>query len=158
MGLAFEDLEILQIAEGIADAIWQEVEQWEPFAQDTIGKQIVRAADSIGANIAEAFGRYHYGEKLRFFYYARGSIFEMKYWLNRVLARELMSSTQGQQQIATITQLARKLNNTIKGTKTQQTKHRSGTNMVKETAVAYQPDPETHTDLFDQNDLNYLQS
>jgi four helix bundle protein len=38
--------------------------------------QIRRAASSIGANIAEGFGRYHTNDKIRFFYNSRGSISE----------------------------------------------------------------------------------
>jgi four helix bundle protein len=73
MPLAIDDLRVLQQAEAIADAAWKSVAGWDAFARDAMGKQLVRAADSIGANIAEAYGRFHYGEKLTFFYYARGS-------------------------------------------------------------------------------------
>ncbi|GIV44793.1 MAG: hypothetical protein KatS3mg035_1916 [Bacteroidia bacterium] len=31
-----------------------------------MGDQFVRATDSIGANIAEGYGRFHYLEKLKF--------------------------------------------------------------------------------------------
>jgi four helix bundle protein len=50
-------LQVYQLAEKLADKIWQIVQEWNQFAKDTMGKQIVRAADSIGANIAvrEAF-------------------------------------------------------------------------------------------------------
>jgi four helix bundle protein len=33
------------------------VAEWETFAKETLGKQIVRSADSVGANISEGFGR-----------------------------------------------------------------------------------------------------
>ncbi len=90
MGTAFEDLRVLQSAEEVADGIWGQVVEWKSFAKDVVGGQLARAADSIGANIAESFGRFHYGEKLQFLYYARGSLFETKYWLNRALKRKLM--------------------------------------------------------------------
>ncbi len=54
-----EDVRVYGLAESIADRIWDEVIGWEYFARDTIGKQLVRAADSISANIAESYGRYH---------------------------------------------------------------------------------------------------
>lgn len=38
--------------------------------------QIRRAALSISANIAEAFGRYHINDKINFYYFSRGSIAE----------------------------------------------------------------------------------
>ena len=75
MPATFEDLRVLKAAEEIADSIWKRVVRWEEFARDVVGKQLARAADSIGANIAEAFGRFHFGEKLQFLYFARGSLF-----------------------------------------------------------------------------------
>ncbi len=53
----FENLRVYQLAETLADEIWDVVKPWKNFAKDTVGKQIVRAADSIGANIAEGDGR-----------------------------------------------------------------------------------------------------
>ena len=108
--LKFEELRTLQTAETVADAVWRQVAHWQPFERDTVGSQLARAVDSIGANIAESYGRYHYGEKLQFLYYARGSLFEAKYWLNRVLARELMPAAQVTQHVAQLTDLARQLN------------------------------------------------
>ncbi len=52
MPATFENLRILQVAEAIADAIWQHVAQWDEFARDVVGKQLARAADSVGANLA----------------------------------------------------------------------------------------------------------
>ncbi|MBA4411197.1 MAG: four helix bundle protein [Bacteroidota bacterium] len=46
------------------------------MAQKTIGAQFIEAADSISANIAEGFGRYHKKDKIKFYYYSRGSTFE----------------------------------------------------------------------------------
>ena len=53
----FENLVIYQLAEKLADEIWEIVLDWNNLAQDTVGKQIIRSADSIGANIAEGSGR-----------------------------------------------------------------------------------------------------
>ena len=64
--LKFEDLRILRAAEATADGIWRQVVRWEAFPRDAVGGQMARAADSVGANIAKAFGRYHYGEKPQF--------------------------------------------------------------------------------------------
>jgi hypothetical protein len=49
----FEKLQVYQLSEKIADSIWNIVVSWDSLAKDTVGKQIVRAADSVGANIAE---------------------------------------------------------------------------------------------------------
>lgn len=78
MSNRLEDLEVYNLSEDFGDEIWFIVAKWEYFAKDTIGKQLVRAADSIEANIAEGFGRYHYKENKNFCYFSRGSIIETK--------------------------------------------------------------------------------
>lgn len=89
-----EDLEVYQLAETFSNEIWFIVNEWDYFAKDTIGKQIVRSADSIGANIAEGYGRYHYKENKNFCYFSRGSIIETKGWLNKSKTRNLLSEEQ----------------------------------------------------------------
>ena len=88
-----EEIEVYQLAVALADLIWKIISAWTPFARDTIGKLMVRAADSIAANIAESYGRYHYGEKINFLYYARGSLYETRHWVRRSHARRLISDT-----------------------------------------------------------------
>lgn len=89
-----EDLEVYQLAENFGDEVWFIVNEWDYFAKDTIGKQIVRSADSISANIAEGYGRYHYKENRNFCYFSRGSIIETKGWLKKSKNRSLLSEEQ----------------------------------------------------------------
>ena len=49
--------------------------------------QLRRAASSITANIAEGFERYHFKDKIRFYYQARGSVAEVQNFL--LLAKDL---------------------------------------------------------------------
>ena len=86
-----EDLEIYQMAEELADKAWGICIKWDCFAKDTIGKQLVRAADSISVNLAEGHGRYHFKDRLNFCYYARGSLEETKSWLSKAVRRKLIS-------------------------------------------------------------------
>lgn len=86
-----EDLEVYRLAVRLADRVWEIVVKWPPFARDTIGRQLVRAADSIGANIAEAYGRFHYGERVQHLYYSRGSLYETRHWIHRSHTRGLIS-------------------------------------------------------------------
>lgn len=57
---SFQKLRVYKLSERLANDIWKIVNSWEVFAKDTIGKQIVRSADSVGANIAEGLGRGSY--------------------------------------------------------------------------------------------------
>src|ERR1700744_406503 len=94
MSNRLEDLEVYTFSEQFADEIWFIVIEWEYFAKDTIGKQLSRSADSIGANIAEGYGRYHYKENKNFCYFSRGSIIETKSWLTKSKARNLVTEEQ----------------------------------------------------------------
>lgn len=90
----FEDLRVYQLSEELADRIWNIVIQWSVFGKETIGKQIVKSADSIGANIAEGSGRGSYADNKRFVKIARGSLFETKHWLRRAYKRDLLTNSQ----------------------------------------------------------------
>ena len=90
----FEELRVYQLLEELADLIWDLVDSWGPFAKDTVGKQMVRAADSIGANIAEGTGRGTYEDNRRFVRIARGSLNETRHWLRRAFKRELLADDQ----------------------------------------------------------------
>ncbi len=90
----FENLRIYQLSEQLADEVWNIVQKWDSFARDTAGKQLVRAADSIGANIAEGSGRGSDQDYRRFLRIARGSLYETQHWLRRAFRRELLTSEQ----------------------------------------------------------------
>src|SRR6202012_1331726 len=96
MSNRLEDLEVFKLSEQLANEIWDIVISWNYFEKDTIGKQIARSADSISANIAEGFGRYHYKENKNFCYFSRGSLIETKGWLKKARHRNLISEDQFQ--------------------------------------------------------------
>ena len=88
----FEGLEIYRLSETLADMVWEMVLRWGQLAQDTVGKQLVRAADGIGANIAEGTGRGTYVDHRRFVDMARGSLYETTHWLRRAYRRRLVQA------------------------------------------------------------------
>ncbi|MFB2898531.1 four helix bundle protein [Aerosakkonemataceae cyanobacterium BLCC-F50] len=110
----FEKLKVYQLSESLADAIWQIVEGWHRIAQDTVGKQIIRAADSIGANIAEGRGRYNFSDNRRFVRMARGSLNETRHWLRRAYRRNLLTTEQVNQLKPIIDELSPKINAYLK--------------------------------------------
>jgi four helix bundle protein len=90
----FEKLKVYQMSETLADEIWDVVLGWDRFARDTVGSQIVRAADSIGANIAEGSGRGSFQDNRRFIRIARGSFKETQHFLRRAYQRKLLNDDQ----------------------------------------------------------------
>jgi four helix bundle protein len=158
MSATFEDLRVLKSAEEIADSVWKRVVKWDEFAKDVVGKQIARSADSVGANIAESFGRFNFGKKLQFLYYSRGSIFETKYWLNRTRTRGLMKPNEVEEYVNRLTDLARQLNTFASSLKTVRAEQKSKPSSVREAQAEYltvSPD-ELPDPLFNKAELNWL--
>jgi four helix bundle protein len=106
----FENLQVYKLSEELADAIWDIVTRWDNFAKNSVGMQLVRAVDSIGANIAEGTGRKTYQDNRRFVFIARGSVNETKHWLRRAYRRDLLTSAQIELIRPIIETLAPKLN------------------------------------------------
>ena len=106
----FEKLEVYQLAEKLANEIWSIVNRWDYFAKDTVGKQIVRSADSIGANVAEGNGRYNIKDNQRFVKIARGSLYETIHWLRLACYRKLISNEEVEKLKPIIDELSPRLN------------------------------------------------
>jgi four helix bundle protein len=110
----FQKLDVYKLAEKLADEIWNIVIKWDALAKDTVGKQIIRSADSIGANIAEGDGRGSYQDHRRFIKIARGSLYETKHWLRRAYTRQLLTTTQVEIVKPIIDELSPRLNAYLK--------------------------------------------
>lgn len=88
--MALEELRVYNSAMEIGEDVWKLFEAWNYFQKDTIGKQLIKAADSIAANISEGYGRYHFKDSKNFIYYSRGSLYETKTWLTKSKNRNLI--------------------------------------------------------------------
>ncbi|WP_295408397.1 four helix bundle protein [uncultured Thiocystis sp.] len=108
--VSFEKLEIYQLSERLSDELWVLVLSWDSFAKDTLGKQLVRAVDSIGANIAEGSGRGSFQDNRRFVRIARGSLNETRHWLRRAFKRGLLTQSQVESLKPLLDELAPRLN------------------------------------------------
>jgi len=89
--MTIDDLEIYKLSIIIGEDIWGIVMKWDYFAKDTIGKQLVRSADSVAANISEGYGRFHFKEEKQFLFFARGSLHETKTFISKAHSRKLIS-------------------------------------------------------------------
>ena len=82
-----------------------------------MGDQFIRATDSVGANIAEGYFRFHYLDKIRFYYISRASLSEScDHWLELLHKREKAKEDEFLKMKNIQTKLAVKLNNFISST------------------------------------------
>ncbi|OGF19544.1 hypothetical protein A3G56_01015 [Candidatus Falkowbacteria bacterium RIFCSPLOWO2_12_FULL_45_10] len=83
----FYDLEVWKKGHSLVLDIYKLTQRFPKEELYGIISQIRRAASSITANIAEGFERFHFKDKIRFYYQARGSIAEVQNFL--LLAKDL---------------------------------------------------------------------
>ena len=110
---SLDDFKVYQLSMDIGEDIWKIVIKWNYFQKNTVGKQLVRSADSIAANLSEGLGRFHYKETKNFSYYSRGSLFETKTWLKKANNRNLIDDTKYNKFIEELDSIGIKINNYI---------------------------------------------
>jgi four helix bundle protein len=110
MASSFRTLRAYQLAVRLAGEVRVEVLRWNSFDRWSLGLQLVRAIESVGANIAEAEGRWHLPDKRRLLFIARGSLYEAEHWMQRAEDSGLLSPGSGQK----LNELARTLNGMIR--------------------------------------------
>lgn len=111
------ELDVYKLAEELSDLVWTDFEAWGHKVQNTIGYQIIRASDSIAANIAEGYGRFTPPDRKKFYLYSRGSFEETKAWLRKLIRRKILDKTQTEKYQIIIEKLGPKLNAFINTTK-----------------------------------------
>lgn len=88
----FTDLEAWKRGHDLVLEIYKVTKDFPKEEKYGVIDQLRRAASSITANIAEGFARYHFNDKARFYYQARGSAAEVKNFL--LLAKDLNFTNQ----------------------------------------------------------------
>jgi four helix bundle protein len=109
-----EDFKTYHKAMEVGEKVWEVVMKWNYFEKDTVGKQLVRAVDSIAANLSEGLGRYHYKEIKNFSYYSRGSLFETKTWLVKANTRKLIDENTFKELMKELDVIGKMINTYIK--------------------------------------------
>jgi len=112
-------LEIYKLSLKISDIVWDIYNALPKQFQFNIGDQVIRSVDSIGANIAEGYGRFHYKDSVKFYYNARGSLWESKHWFYLLYKRDLISKEIFNKSMLLLEQLGKKLNGFIQSIKTK---------------------------------------
>ncbi len=109
--------DVYKLAEKLSDMVWNGFDSWPTKVRSTSGYQIIRASDSISANLAEGYGRYSSADKKKFYYYSRGSFEETKAWLRKLYRRKIITEQVMKEYKITIDKLGPKLNGFINSTK-----------------------------------------
>ena len=109
----FKDLEVYTLSVDLAIEIYKTVDKLPKSENYGIRDQLTRAVNSIGANIAEGYGRYSYKEFIRFLYISRGSLMETLHFLNISLELGYIQKEEFDKLSEKIKNLGIKLNNLI---------------------------------------------
>src|SRR6058998_1107429 len=122
--IPIEEMDVFHRYVGVADWVWETVAHWPVLAQDTVGKQLIRAIDSVGANLVEGDGRHGDKESIHFFVIARASAREARYWLTRAVTRRIISREDAETRLSDLTAATQMLNRLIAYRRTQHGAHR----------------------------------
>ncbi|OGD62958.1 hypothetical protein A2160_04305 [Candidatus Beckwithbacteria bacterium RBG_13_42_9] len=90
--LSLDKLEVYQLSRELSKIAWEIYDTLDWKNKKIIGDQFITAADSVGANVAEGFGRFHYLDKVKFYFNARGSLLESRHWLEILNERKMVFS------------------------------------------------------------------
>jgi len=112
--IELKDLKVYKKALKISDKGWSIYKSFNWQTKKIIGDQLIRAIDSIGANIAEGYGRYHYLDRTKFYYNARGSLLEVLHWVALLEKRGLVNKTACENIVGKLNSLNYSLNVYIK--------------------------------------------
>ncbi|MBT3538710.1 four helix bundle protein [Candidatus Parcubacteria bacterium] len=86
-----EDLEAYKLTREYSKRSWEVYIKMNWQTKKVIGDQFIRSADSVGANLAEGYGRYHYLDKIKFYYNSRASLLEANHWVELLLERDIIT-------------------------------------------------------------------
>ncbi len=112
--LNLNDINAYKLAFHLSNYVWNIVVSWDYFSKDTVGKQFVKAVDSISANIAEGFGRYFKKDKINFYRYSNGSVKESFDWNEKAKIRNLINKDEYQHIFNELQKLPKEINQLIK--------------------------------------------
>ncbi len=104
------DFELYNKSRELSGKAWAIYIQLPRDIQFKTGGQFIESADSVQANIAEGFGRFHYKDKLNFHFFARGSLMESISWCELLCERQLIN-IELHQQFADLANTVSMLNN-----------------------------------------------
>ena len=121
--IPLNNLEVYKLARELSRKGWEVYKNMDWQIKKIMGDQFISSLDSIGANIAEGYGRYHYLDQIKFYYNARGSLREgREHWLELLMERKITDEKTYQETKKISQDLSVRLNNFIASTYQQKNK------------------------------------
>jgi len=115
--ILLEDLDVYKLAKQLSKIGWDIYKSMDWQTKKVIGDQFITSTDSVGANIAEGYSRFHYLDQIKFYYNARGSLSEaVNHWLELLKERGIIKEEIFQEMKQIADKLSLKLNNFINST------------------------------------------
>ena len=108
--IPLEKLDVYRLAILLEEVSWKIYEKLDWRMKKINGDQFIESTDSVGANVAEGYGRFHYLDKIRFYYNARGSLLESRHWFNLLGGRKFIAKADGEQYLSIYKELRPALN------------------------------------------------
>jgi len=105
--IKLQDLEVYKLARELSKIGWEIYNELSWPDKKIMGDQFISVTDSVGANIAEGYSRFHYLEKIKFYYIARGSLIEAgDHWLELLMER---NKIKGEERFRNFKEVSKKL-------------------------------------------------
>ena len=118
-------LEVYLLARQLSKIGWTIYRELDWQMKKINGDQFIQSTDSVGANIAEGYGRFHYLDKIKFYYNARASLKESRHWLELMRERRAVSKENEKKYFEIYSELSTKLNAFINTTYKNKTSKKS---------------------------------
>lgn len=115
--ILIKDLEVYKLSRELSLISWQIYNQLNWETKKIAGFQFIESVDSVGANIAEGYNRFHYLDKIKFFYNSRASLSEASdHWIELLNERKKINEDSYKKFKLIAQKLSLKLNNFINST------------------------------------------
>ncbi len=118
--ITVKELKVYQLSRTLSTISWEIYSKMNYEEKKIIGDQFLRSIDSVGANIAEGYHRFHYLDKVRFYYTSRASLAEaIEHWAELLQERNIISAEKYYALTSIYKDLQIRLNNFIRQTKNE---------------------------------------
>ncbi|RYG49397.1 four helix bundle protein [bacterium] len=129
--LRMEDTDVYIRVTRLSNVVYEAVASWEYLGQRTVGTQLVRSLDSVGANLVEGDGRETKVDGVRFLVMARASAREARHWLSVAKVRGLLPEPQASEVLDEVGVVGKMISKMIEA--------RKATRAVREEVAVYDP-------------------